>query len=59
MHLIITIVYVLLLVMLFVFYYRPHLASMGNSIMRKHVMLFLIPTEVIANVESIQRYLKS
>ncbi|KAI9218891.1 hypothetical protein BC828DRAFT_407184 [Blastocladiella britannica] len=58
-HLIVTVAYPVVLLGMYVLYYRPHLAQLGSSIMRKHVMLYLIPSEVITNVESIQRYLRS
>ncbi|KAJ3354708.1 hypothetical protein GGF32_002387 [Allomyces javanicus] len=58
-YLVLTIMYAVLLVGLYVLYYRAHITQLGTSAMRTHVMLFLIPIEVINNVESIQRYLRS
>ncbi|KNE66443.1 PAS domain S-box protein [Allomyces macrogynus ATCC 38327] len=58
-YLVLTIIYAVLLVGLYVLYYRAHITQLGTSAMRTHVMLFLIPIEVINNVESIQRYLRS
>ncbi|KAI9179648.1 hypothetical protein H9P43_004976 [Blastocladiella emersonii ATCC 22665] len=58
-HLILTVIYAAVMLILYLVYYRPHITQLGSSIMRKHVMLFLIPTDVITNVESIQRYLRS